>query len=43
MKTKYRWNWRKCAANMAMLLTVLSVNAVAFWMLWTWITLGGAA
>ena len=43
MKGKYRWNKRKCAANMAALLTVLSVNAVVFWMLWRWVMLGGAA
>jgi len=42
MKT-YRWNWKKCAANMVTLLTLLGVNAVVFWMLVRWISLGGAA
>lgn len=40
---RYRWNWRKCAANVLTLLTVLSVNAIVCWMLIRWVTLGGAA
>lgn len=40
---KYRWNAKKFAANMAVLLTVLSVNALLFWMLVRWATLGSAA
>ena len=40
---KYRWNAKKYAANLAVLLTVLGVNALVFWMLLRWATLGGAA
>ncbi len=40
---KWRWNKRKFAANMAVLVTVLSVNALVFWMLARWVLLGGAA
>ncbi len=40
---RYRWNKKKFAANMAVLLTVLGVNALAFWMLTRWVILGGAA
>lgn len=40
---KYRWNAKKCAANMVTLLTVLGVNALVFWMLTRWVILGGAA
>lgn len=43
MKKKYRWNAKKCASNMAVLLTVLGVNVVVFWLLVNWISLGGAA
>lgn len=40
---KYRFNARKCVVNMLVLLTVLSINAIFFWMLVRWATLGGAA
>lgn len=40
---KYRFNAKKCVANMLVLLTVLSVNAIFFWMLVRWVLLGGAA
>ena len=40
---KYRWNAKKCAANLAVLLTILGANALVFWMLFRWATLGGAA
>lgn len=40
---KYRWNVHKFLSNMAVLLTVLGVNALAFWMLARWVLLGGAA
>lgn len=40
---KYRWNWKKFAANMVTLLTVLGVNVIVFWMLVRWVLLGGAA
>lgn len=40
---KCRWNWRKCLGNMAVLLTVLGVNVLAFWMLVRWVMMGGAA
>lgn len=40
---KYRWNWKKCLGNLAVLLTVLGANALVFWMLLRWATLGGAA
>jgi len=40
---KYRFNAKKCVANVLVLLTVLGVNAVVFWMLVQWVTLGGAA
>ena len=40
---KYRWNAKKCAANRAVLLMILGTNALVFWMLLRWATLGGAA
>ncbi len=40
---RYTWNKRKFAANALILLTVLSVNALVFWMLARWVLLGGAA
>ena len=40
---KYKWNVPKFLGNLATLLLVLGVNAIAFWMLWTWVILGGAA
>lgn len=40
---KYKWNVHKFLSNMAVLLTVLGFNALVFWMLWTWVALGGAA
>lgn len=40
---KYRWNAKKFAANMAVLALFLSFNALVFWMLVRWATLGGAA
>lgn len=40
---KYKWNARKCLGNLGVLLTVVGVNVLVFWMLWTWVIQGGAA
>ncbi len=40
---RYRWNWKKCLANLGVLLTVVGINVLVFWMLWTWVIQGGAA
>lgn len=40
---KYRWNAKKCVANLAVLLMILGTNALVFWMLARWVLLGGAA
>lgn len=40
---KYKWNARKFLGNLGVLLTLLGVNVLVFWMLWTWVIQGGAA
>lgn len=40
---KYKWNVRKCLGNLGALAVILGFNALVFWMLWTWVVLGGAA
>ena len=42
MRKRYRWNARKCVGNALVALTVLGCNALVFWILYTWILLGGA-
>ncbi len=39
---KWRWNKRKFANNMLVLLAVLGMNVIVFWMLFRTVLLGGA-
>lgn len=38
---RYRWNWRKCFGNLAMLVLIAGTGALIGWIFTMW--LGGAA